>query len=171
MQFHYRKSRQLSADDVIIQLVALASSSFLFPEFSILQLRFPDSPGYSPCFLHLFSKLTHYFSLSFNLFLVINIWVTLWAYNNVSLIYIFSPKKSVTKGTHSQFPYAFFLLTPPLFSQENQGPAGRTHPASHVLKSRTNLCLVHAFWLDWMGWRNQHQIFHSCMSVFTVQLL
>lgn len=33
------------------------------------------------------------------------------------------------------------------------------------------ICLVHAFRLDWMDWRNQHQVFHSCTSVFTVQLL
>lgn len=74
-------------------------------------------------------------------------------------------KKSVTKGTYSNFPYAFFLLTPPPFSQENKGPAGSTLPAGHVFKSRTHLCLVRACWLDWMDWRNQHQVFHSCTSV------
>lgn len=71
----YRKRHRPSADAVILPVICiyLLQLSGLPIPFSILQLRSPGSPAYSQCFLHLFNKLTYYFSSSFNLFLIINI--------------------------------------------------------------------------------------------------
>lgn len=69
----------------------------------------------------------------------------------------FLTKKSATKGTYSQFSYTFFLLTPPCISQENKGPAGRTHPAGHIFNSRTHHTSLSMSFV-WTGWNGEMNI-------------